>query len=1802
MQHRIRVLQLDEINFSSMRRSTSPVILLAALACLTWLLVPTTTSAQCGTNTQLGGQSGCTRSNFYLGEWLPNAGCGVATTISNYGPGYYFRMPVLQGGCYTVNTCGAGIDTHINAFEGTNTTGPFAYDDDGGPYCSGLAASLIMTPNFTDYARIDVRQYPCNAGGSSSITVQLWQNNNLNITSSAANMCQGQTRTLTATPARVVATPQPGSGDVGTFSGTGVSGTTFSAPTPAGNSASYSVTYTFGYCSTSQSITVFRNPTVASAGPDQLSCGTTATLAANTPTYGTGAWSIVSGPGTVTTPASPTSTVTGLVSGTPTTLRWTISNGPCTASTDDVVITVDNVNPSITCPANISLSNTTGQCAATGTFTAPTGTDNCPGSTTAQIAGLASGSSFPVGTTVNTFRVTDAQGRTATCSFNITVVDVQTPAITCPANISVNTTTGACSGTATYTAPSGSDNCAGVTSALTGGLASGATYPLGVTTNIYRATDAAGNTATCSFTVTVVDAQVPSITCPANSTVTAGTGACTATFTYTAPTGTDNCSGSTTTQTGGLASGATYPLGVTTNIFRVTDAAGNTSTCAFTVTVNDGQAPSITCPANGSATATTGTCAATFSYTAPTGTDNCSGVSTTQTAGLASGASFPVGVTTNTFRATDAAGNSTTCSFTVTVTDGQVPAISCPANASVSTTTGACTATFTYTAPTGTDNCAGVTTTQTAGLASGSAFPLGSTANTFLTTDAAGNTATCSFTVTVTDGQAPSITCPANAAVNATSGTCSAAYTYTAPTGTDNCTGSTTTLTGGLASGATFPLGATTNTFQVTDAAGNTGTCSFTVTVNDAEAPSLTCPANGSANAVSGTCSGTFTFTAPSGADNCAGVTTTQTAGLASGATYPVGTTVNTFRATDAAGNTTTCSFNVVIIDAEAPSINCPPSFTANVDPGNCSAVIPYPTPTGADNCAGVTISQTAGLPTNTAFPVGGTTCTFLATDAAGNTTTCTFVATVVDNIAPTINCPGNVSANSDIGTCAATVNYTVPTGSDNCPGTTGSILSGSGPGSSFPVGTTTNTFQLTDASGNTATCSFNVVVLDVEAPAITCPANVTVPNATGTCGATATFVAPTGTDNCAGVTTTQTGGLPSGSVFPVGSTLIKFQATDAAGNTTSCAFNVDVTDAEAPAINCPATLTVNSDPGNCSATVTYTAPAGTDNCTGVTTSQTAGLASGSIFPIGTTANTYRATDAAGNSTSCSFDVVVVDNQAPALNCPANITVSNQTNACGAVVTYSAPVGTDNCAGATTTMIAGLPSGSNFPTGATAVTYRTTDANGNSTTCSFNVTVNDVQAPTWSSCPSNISLNAGPSCNANATWTAPSALDNCALSGTNSTHTPGASFSTGTTAVIYTATDVSGNTTTCSFNVTVTDNTPPTALCTFTVVNLDSSGNGSITEQDVDAGSSDNCGQVFLSINQLNFTCANAGNNVLTLTVSDLNGNTATCTANVSVVPPAMSGSITADTTTCGYNLSCSGSNDGIAHAQGVGGCPSYTYLWSTGATTATATNLPAGISTVTITDGTGATDVQTVNLTAPIALSATGTATGTCPGTTDGAIDLTANGGNDCQAYTFLWSTGASTEDIGGLAPGNYTVTVTDVSGCTTTQTITVPAFAVPNPTFTQNGLLLTSSQTWVTYQWLLNGGPISGANASTYTVQQTGSYSLQVTDTNGCSGISDTTNVTFVGTVDPTGDWASMSIYPNPARGQFRLRTDMPIAYPITLRVTDIYGRTVAQRDLPELAHETTVSLDRISSGTYLVELTSDQGHKRVWRLVVQ
>jgi hypothetical protein len=376
----------------------------------------------------------------------------------------------------------------------------------------------------------------------------------------------------------------------------------------------------------------------------------------------------------------------------------------------------------------------------------------------------------------------------------------------------------------------------------------------------------------------------------------------------------------------------------------------------------------------------------------------------------------------------------------------------------------------------------------------------------------------------------------------------------------------------------------------------------------------------------------------------------------------------------------------VTVTDNELPVIVCPANISVTTAPGDCDAVVSYTAPVGSDNCPGVVTTQTAGLGSGSTFTVGTSTETYTATDASGNIASCSFTITVTDGEAPVITCQTDTLLASDPGICGAVFTYAVPTATDNCPGVTVSQISGPASGSSFPVGATLVTFVAVDAAGNADTCSFTVTIQDNVAPSIVCPANILVNNDPGACDAVVTFVAPVGTDNCPGASTTQLSGGASGSTFALGISTLTYVVTDGGGLTDTCSFTVTVVDAEAPVITCPANITVSNDPGQCSAVVTYTAPVGTDNCPGSVTVQTGGLGSGSTFVVGTSNEVFTVTDAAGNSANCTFTITVNDVEAPEITCPATLFVNNDPGQCGATVTYTTPVFTDNCVGASASL------------------------------------------------------------------------------------------------------------------------------------------------------------------------------------------------------------------------------------------------------------------------------------------------------------------------------------------------------------------------------------------------------------------------------------------------------------------------------------------------------------------------------------
>jgi len=258
----------------------------------------------------------------------------------------------------------------------------------------------------------------------------------------------------------------------------------------------------------------------------------------------------------------------------------------------------------------------------------------------------------------------------STCVQTITVQDTTAPAITCPADTTVDcsaSTLPSATGTATAT-----DNCSGVASitysdSTTAGNCAG-NY---VITRTWKATDNCGNMSTCVQTITVQDTTGPAITCPSDTTVDCGdstdpadTGEATAT---------DDCSGvASITYSDSIAAGSCAGNYVITRTWTATDSCGNASSCVQTITVQDTTPPVISCPNDIEDVVTAaGECSASVNVGTATATDDCSGVQSilgVRSDSLPLTDPYPVGTTTITWTATDNCGNvSETCTQTITV-------------------------------------------------------------------------------------------------------------------------------------------------------------------------------------------------------------------------------------------------------------------------------------------------------------------------------------------------------------------------------------------------------------------------------------------------------------------------------------------------------------------------------------------------------------------------------------------------------------------------------------------------------------------------------------------------------------------------------------------------------------------------------------------------------------------------------------------------------------------------------------------------------------------------------------------------------------------------------------------------------------------------------------------------------------------------------------------------------------------------------------------------------------------------------
>lgn len=230
---------------------------------------------------------------------------------------------------------------------------------------------------------------------------------------------------------------------------------------------------------------------------------------------------------------------------------------------------------SVTCPANVEVQTGPGAttCGAVVTYPNPGVAGEC-----GPIAcSPASGSTFAVGVTT----VTCTDGGSGSCSFTVTVTDDTAPTITCPSPVTQVLAPGACAATVAMDF-SVTDNCPGPISISTTPQP-GSTFSVGVTTVTITATDAAGNSTSCQTTVTILDQTAPTVTCagPVSVFATSDSGAVVA---YALPAVADNCAGASLMCV--PAPGSTFALGTTTVECQAADASGNSTSCAFPVTVS----------------------------------------------------------------------------------------------------------------------------------------------------------------------------------------------------------------------------------------------------------------------------------------------------------------------------------------------------------------------------------------------------------------------------------------------------------------------------------------------------------------------------------------------------------------------------------------------------------------------------------------------------------------------------------------------------------------------------------------------------------------------------------------------------------------------------------------------------------------------------------------------------------------------------------------------------------------------------------------------------------------------------------------------------------------------------------------------------------------------------------------------------------------------------------------------------------------------------------------------------------------
>ena len=757
-------------------------------------------------------------------------------------------------------------------------------------------------------------------------------------------------------------------------------------------------------------------------------------------------------------------------------------------------------------------------------------------------------------------------------------------------------------------------------------------------------------------------------------------------------------------------------------------------------------------------------------------------------------------------------------------------------------------------------------------------------------------------------------------------------------------------------------------------------------------------------------------------------------------------------------------------------------------------------------------------------------------------------------------------------------------------------------------VGLTNVELEVTSDTGLTTTCTAiaNVIENTTGGQVITCPDDITIncdesPDPTNT--GLATAISNCSTDSV--ITFTDSIETICGSSQIITRT---WTAEDACDNPiATCVQIITIIDETPPVVSCPTDIIVDTDFNQCSAVVDYVVE-GTDSCGSVTVTQTSGLVSGSMFPIGDTVNSFEIQDECGNLSECSFVVTVVNNNLPQAVCQ-DITIA--LDAMGMVsITPSDINGGSTVLCETPNITIDVDTFTCDNIGPNNVTLSVIDAAGNTTSCVAVVTVEDTIAPVVICQNITVALGSSGVADITAAMVDAGSTDACGIETYTIDITSFDCSNIGLNMVTLTVTDNSGNTNSCTAEVLVQDTLAPIAICQDITVELGADGTVSISSEDIDNGSSDNCGEITYELDPTTFDCSNIGSNVVNLLVFDTNGLASECFASVTVLD-ATAPTVVCQDITVALDLDYTAT---ITPEDIDGGSSDNCSISNTSIdiNTFDCSNLGPNIVTLTMTDQNGnqssceaeVTIIEGLNT--PIAVCQNITVTLDEDGTATiiaSAFDAGSLGARCVDPFSIDIDT-FSCIDIGSLVEVEFTVTnaagdtdsciayVNVVDGiapeitCPEDQTVTSEG-PYPLPDYFETGQA-TVSDNCIDLITVFNQNPTPG----TLMPQGIHIISLSTQDISGFTAECEFTLTVIdnLGTQN-TSDLRAITVYPNPSNDVITLSNPQNINL-VSISIYDITGRLILSKDLQAASQESTIDIGALQSGNYLLFIKSTFG----------